>query len=350
MNGHMENNKCRPLLVVLTPVFNEAWILSAFLKATSLWADYIIVADQMSTDGSREIYEDFATRESIIESQEHRCKLIVIDNPRKEMHQAATRRLLFEESKKIDGDKILFALDADEFLSGNFVKTEGWKTIMNSEPGDVFEFRWMLLDPTGKQYRVPVKMPYYWAAHVNDGVMKGKFPDNFIDEWRLPWPEHVNHEYVIEDIHFLHFHDTNPIRQRNKTLYYEILQYSHSSNTRGGIYFNRRYNTKRAYSYTPLPKNVYAFYEAHGLNLWKDLNLKDEGAHYTKVIQDKIQENGASFFRKLDIWVPEFMQKYHLRDPRRTIDRMMHRYLHKTEKIANTFIIRNLDRILKRLY
>ena len=49
----------KPLLVVLTPVFNEAWILPAFLKATSLWADYIIIADQMSTDGSREIYKEF---------------------------------------------------------------------------------------------------------------------------------------------------------------------------------------------------------------------------------------------------------------------------------------------------
>ena len=46
----------RPLLVVLTPVRNEAWVLHAFLKATSLWADHIIIADQMSTDGSRDIY------------------------------------------------------------------------------------------------------------------------------------------------------------------------------------------------------------------------------------------------------------------------------------------------------
>lgn len=46
-------------MIVLTPVFNEAWILPAFLIAMSLWADYIIIADQMSTDGSREIYKEF---------------------------------------------------------------------------------------------------------------------------------------------------------------------------------------------------------------------------------------------------------------------------------------------------
>ena len=29
-----------PLLIVMTPVRNEAWVLHAFLKSTSLWADY----------------------------------------------------------------------------------------------------------------------------------------------------------------------------------------------------------------------------------------------------------------------------------------------------------------------
>ena len=44
-----------PLMIVMTPVRNEAWVLPAFLESTSRWADYIIIADQMSTDGSREI-------------------------------------------------------------------------------------------------------------------------------------------------------------------------------------------------------------------------------------------------------------------------------------------------------
>ena len=59
------NNENKPLLIDLTPVFNEAWVLPAFLKATSLWADYIIIADQMSTDGSRNLYEQFSKEEHI---------------------------------------------------------------------------------------------------------------------------------------------------------------------------------------------------------------------------------------------------------------------------------------------
>lgn len=341
----------KPLLIVLTPVFNEAWILPAFLKATSLWADYIIIADQMSTDGSRDLYARYNELKSEgVNELKNECKLIIIDNPRKEMHQAATRRLLFEEAKKIEGDKILFTLDADEFLSGNFPEKGGWKTIMNSEPGDVFEFNWMLLCSDGKSYRKQNKEPFYWAAHVNDEIMSGKFPDNFIDEWRLPWPEHVNHEYVIEDISFLHFHDTNTLRQRNKTLFYQISEWAHPTNKRGGIYSNRRWINKKSFKYLPLPADAYQFYELHGLNLWENLNLNDGGAHYEKVVQDKIREKGEEFFCKLDIWNADFLLKFNLKDQRRPIDKLMHWYLRKTQNIANTWIIKGLDKVLKLIY
>ena len=196
-----------PLLIVLTPVRNEAWILHAFLKATSLWADYIIIADQNSTDGSREIYPQYE-------------KVIVVNNPREEMHQARTRKLLFDAAKKIEGDKILFALDADEFLSGDFVNTNGWKLIFNSQQGDVFCFRWMNLLPGGSTYTS--FQPYYWAAHVNDDFMDGEFPDNHIHEWRLPWPKQVNHEYIINDISFIHFARVNVQRQINKEIFYQV--------------------------------------------------------------------------------------------------------------------------------
>lgn len=41
----------KPIINYLTPVRNEVWILDRFLKAASFWADHIIIADQMSTDG-----------------------------------------------------------------------------------------------------------------------------------------------------------------------------------------------------------------------------------------------------------------------------------------------------------
>ena len=45
----------QPHILCLTPVRNEATRLEAFLTAASTWADAIVVADQGSIDGSREI-------------------------------------------------------------------------------------------------------------------------------------------------------------------------------------------------------------------------------------------------------------------------------------------------------
>ena len=323
-----------PLLIVLTPVFNEAWILHAFLKATSLWADYIIIADQMSTDGSRDIYPQYD-------------KVIVVDNPRKEMHQAATRRLLFEEAKKIEGDKILFTLDADEFLSGDFMHTKGWETIMNSKPGDVFEFRWMNLSADVSKYST--WQHYYWAAHIDEDLLNGQFPDNFIHEWRLPWPEHVNHEYKIDDISFVHFARVNVLRQRNKERFYQISQ-SAQMGKYSGIRFYRQYHPVLEETFYEVPMDTYACYEAYGIDIMESLNLQDDGKHYTDAVLRKVGEKGIEYFKKLDVWESGFLRNNNLRDPRSIMDKIMHIYLRATNKYQKTILIRAIDKILKKIY
>ena len=76
----------KPFLICLTPVKNEAWILHAFLKATSLWADYIIIADQMSTDGSREIALSYP-------------KVILIDNDNQEFNEVERQKMLIDKAR-----------------------------------------------------------------------------------------------------------------------------------------------------------------------------------------------------------------------------------------------------------
>jgi hypothetical protein len=105
----------RPKLICLTPVLNEAWILERFLKCTSLWADHIIIADQRSTDGSREIAR--------------RCpKVTLIDNRSEVFNEPERQQMLLAEARRIPGAKILLALDADEFLTANFLTSPEWET------------------------------------------------------------------------------------------------------------------------------------------------------------------------------------------------------------------------------
>ena len=311
--------------------FYEAWILPAFLKTTSLWADYIIIADQMSTDGSREIYKQFD-------------KVIVVDNPRKEMHQAKTRKLLFDAACKIKGDKILFTLDADEFLSGDFLNSKGWNTIINSEPGDVFLFRWMNLHSVENKYTT--WHYYYWAAHVNEEILEGAFPDNFIHEWRLPWPKKVNHEYKFDDISFLHYARVNVKRQINKERFYQISTVSKLQKY-SGIGFYRQYHPIEDVCYFDMPVDAYKIYEDNGININNYLNIEDDGKHYTDNVNKYISDFGIAKFAMLDVWDKEFLQKNNLNDPRNLFHKILHSYLRLTNKYQKNIIIRYIDKVLK---
>ena len=117
----------RPLFIVMTPVRNEAWVLHAFLRTTSLWADYIIIADQMSTDGSRDVYQLYE-------------KVIVINNTNPNFNEAERQSMLIAKAREVAAgrDCILFGLDADEIMPAHWMQTNDGQRILNSIPGTYF--------------------------------------------------------------------------------------------------------------------------------------------------------------------------------------------------------------------
>lgn len=196
----------RPLLIVITPVRNEAWVLDAFLTHTSSWADYIIIVDQHSTDGSREIASRYE-------------KVILLDNPTQEWFEVEARSLLLERASQIPGDKIIFGLDADEFLSEGFEKTQGWKTILETPPNAVFQFRWLNLFDNYNMVQYD-KAVAEWACHFNDDVdivaEYRKREKHAVHACRVPCLEEDSTQYItIDDIRFVHLAKLNKVRTIN---------------------------------------------------------------------------------------------------------------------------------------
>jgi hypothetical protein len=323
-----------PLKIVLTPVRNEAWVLRAFLEATSLWADYIVIADQMSTDGSREIAKEYS-------------KVILIDNDRKEMHQAATRRLLFEEAKKIEGDKILFALDADEFLAGDFVNSEAWRMIMDSQPNDAFCWRWMNLNGEDRN-KCSVGPYYYWAVHTSDDLWDGVFPDNYIHEWRLPWPPQASddNKHELDGLFSIHLAWVNQNRQHNKERFYQVSTVAKEPK-KSKVALFRHYHVEVSQEYSKLPENAYRLYENCGLDVWKYIDLGDEGEYYTSEVLRFFERDGMSNYAMLDIWDEDWMKRNGLIDPRHRLQKMLLAYLRSTNAHANSIWVRCVDKLLK---
>lgn len=112
-------------VVCLTPVRNEAWIIEAFLQQASRWADRVILADQGSTDDTREIAAKFP-------------KVEVIHN-QSAFDEFSRQTLLIEHARKTaQSPQVMVALDADEFLSENLIRSEDWQRILNAPPGSAY--------------------------------------------------------------------------------------------------------------------------------------------------------------------------------------------------------------------
>ncbi len=101
---------------------NEAWILDRFLQCASTWADHIIIADQQSDDGSREIAARYP-------------KVRLVENPGLGFDEKTRQELLIAEARKIPGPRILIALDADEVLGANFATSPEWASLLAAPPG-----------------------------------------------------------------------------------------------------------------------------------------------------------------------------------------------------------------------
>lgn len=330
------NNKIS--IICLTPVKNEAWILKQFLSAVSLWADHIIIADQLSTDGSQEIAKSFP-------------KVILVENKSDGFNEPARQKLLLNEARKIEGKKLLITLDADEFFYPNVKETSDWQLMINSKPGTIFKFQMQNLKPDLK---------YYWEA---DFFPWGYFDDGAelnhsekIHTSRIPISNN-NNVIVLNNIKVVHFQFVNWGRMESKHRWYqcyEVLNYVNKS----PIEIYRRYHHMYSISIADLklfPNSFIEYFEKIKIEF---TGCKEDKLNYfDSQFVDFVQKYGETRFAKLDIWGGSFkvkMQMLNLNftDPRSKLDKFIHLYLRVTQKLFSrrNLLIRAIDKLFSLFY
>ena len=320
----------RPLLICLTPVKNNAWVLPAFLKTASLWADYIIIADQYSTDGSQDIAKNFE-------------KVIFIENKEVNYNEPERQKILIDEARKIDGDKILITLDVDEIFSAGFDKTEDWKRILNSKPGEVFGFQWANVMPDLKTYYVD-SFYFPWAFH-DDGVEPHKNYARPIHSMRIPFPIKTNKTgwYHVNDFKVLHFNRANNERFIKKGKFYQILARIYGDSP---FKIYRTHHNDRMLNLCSLPGDWLQF--ESNKPIIDDIDFSSENTWYDDEIIKYIQKYGEKKFSILDIWDKDFIKQNNLNDPRSFWIKLIHQYLRRTNRFSKTILIRLIDKIFKK--
>ena len=328
----------RPKLIVITPVRNEAWVLKAFLTHCSSWADHIIIADHYSTDGSREIASHFP-------------KVTLIDNPCREWVEYRCRARLLEEVSHIAGDKIIFALDADEFLSEGFEHTKGWQKIIESEPNEIFYFNWLNIYGNYNHADI-IDIRSEWVAHYSGDI-------DIVDEYlkqekqavhcsRVPCLEATRCKYTyINDIYFTHLANINSRRVRNKLDFYQVVNMDKNPNKANPINLYRSYYQQLHHTAPHLnsPIKICTMNGSQTLNTL--VQNSDNGQHYIDEMIRIFQREGYEKFMPLCIWDnPDLLAAGINCLPPLPLH-ILHWYLKSTQKKYQSLPIRIIDKLLK---
>ena len=345
----------QPIHIVMTPTRNEAWVIRAFLESTTRWADYVIICDQFSTDGTREIVADFAKRQSDVlcmmsdvSRSAHRCKVILIDNPNTEFNEAERQRILVAKAREVAAgrDTLLWGLDADEILAANAFSTGDWQKIMHSKPGAVFWFQWAYLSPDRKKFNVWPPAP--WLFH-DDGVEPHGNYVRDMHSMRIPYPKEENDTNYVTDFYVLHLALLNQYRINAKWRFYQIVDWE--LHKRSPIALSRIYSNNQSFKDADnISSEMIYTTERDGFNMLELIDTSDVKCYLDDYVYAHLQRHSIEQMRRLDIWNKEFICSYQLVDPRRWIDKLVHAWLHVTLPYRSTIIVKAIDKILKIIY
>ncbi|WP_041555505.1 glycosyltransferase family 2 protein [Nostoc sp. PCC 7524] len=277
-------NNSVPKIVVITPVKNEAWILERFLSVTSQFADYIIIADQNSTDGSQAICKKYP-------------KVILVENKSEKFNEADRQLLLIKTARELILEpKILIALDADEILAANAIKTQSWQTMLQAKPGTVIYFEKPdLFETTHQCIRTGILTP---LAYVDDGAAH---QPQAIHSVRIPTPEYATRLHC-HDIKVLHYGITRLDAHAAKMRLYGVIE-----NVLGvGHPLGRRYRYNSRPDYLGLgkleaaPDEWFRGWEEQGIDM--HTIIKHKYYAYDFEVLRYFQKYGMRRFLMEDIW------------------------------------------------
>ena len=330
----------RRALVCLTPVRNEAWILERFLQAASTWADAIVLLDQGSDDGSVEIARRFS-------------KVQLTEYPHATYDDPIRRGLLVDLARAaVSEPRILVALDADEFVAADAWEHEEMRRFLSSLPGTVARMRWINVLPQEPRAWIPRDLTDF--MFVDDGSafrgepMHGpRLPGaNSPATLDLQGPKVVHLQYLDWD------------RMRSKQRWYQAQErIEHPSKRPIQIY--RQYHHMDAIASSERHQLRDEWFAGYGPDSSQRLLAQQsQDAYPTDArVLDLLLEYGVERFRRVDLWdgrwearvralgrtVPEDL----IADPRSRIDRLVFRWLARTQRRSLEPRIRWVQRALR---
>ena len=316
-------------------------MLERFLRCAETWAELIVIIDQASDDGSREIASSHP-------------KVHLIDYPGHDYDDETRRGILIDTARAlVPGPRTLVALDADEALATDVWEQPEWQTLLAAAPGTVGQLQWINILP---------EEPRAWIPHDRTDIV---FIDDDSEFHGLPMhgprlPAPPGGTILTPDApKVLHLQYLDWDRMRSKQRWYQAqdrLVYPR----RRPIQIYRQYHFMDAIDPTerhPLKVEWLAGYDRIGV----DLLAIERRAYYptdTRVL-DLLLKHGQRRFRRVALWdvdwsacaqaVGRTLPADFKRDPRSRLERAVFRWLAATQRRMLERRIRWIQRALRLL-
>jgi glycosyltransferase involved in cell wall biosynthesis len=274
-------------IIVITPVKNESWILDKFLSVSSIFADHIIIADQQSTDDSREICKQYP-------------KVLLIENRSLKFNEAERQIMLIDAARKLcpDSKRILLALDADEILAANAIGTSDWQLMLDASEGTILYFE----KPTfcnGTKEIIRYSEEGWPLGYVDDGK---QHEPRKIHSSRIPTPSDAN-KLNLKGIKILHYGLARPNALSSKLRYYSCLECIMDTQTmsiRRISYPDQLDFSNEGLFREPINKDWIQKWQDLGINM---LEVKDTRFNwYDQEVLNFFSDHGFAKFHSEDIW------------------------------------------------
>ncbi|MEO6906822.1 MAG: glycosyltransferase family 2 protein, partial [Abditibacteriaceae bacterium] len=318
---------------------NEAWILDRFLQCTSLWADHIIVADQGSDDGSREIALRYP-------------KVILIENTSVSFNEPERQKILIAAARQFSGPRILIALDADEMLSANFLNSLEWKNIFDAAPGTIIQFE--VVNIKGDMtYWTP---QYYFNLGFIDDDSEHDHKGMLMHSQRVPTPMH-SPILKVWDIKILHYQYSDWRRMESKHRWYQCWERINHP-TRHTIDIFRQYHHMYSIPQSEIHPILSEWIDEYKLKGIDMANIKQSSEfRWDKEVLEMFAKYGVAKFAKEAVWEADWTtikQKINTEetdalvvDPRSCTERIVHWWLRWSQAHSRKRLVRWIDRGLK---
>ena len=149
-----------------------------------------------------------------------RCVLIENDDPTYD--EAFRQKTLIDAAREIAGKRLIFALDADEAFSANWLSSEEWNSVCQSEVGTRFRLHWV--SPFADLERCSVTGPKIYGF-MDDG---SDHEGSQIHSIRVPEKADAP-LFQLDEIVLLHFDRLSVRRMAIKRAWYQCWELVNSS-------------------------------------------------------------------------------------------------------------------------